>query len=344
MARPLRVDVKDGWYHVSARGIERRDIFRDPRDYGHFLELLGEMAERHMVIVHAYALMTNHYHLLIQTPESNASKAIQWLNVSYSVWFNLRHKRAGHVFQGRFNSVLVDGDGAWVLLESVYVHLNPIRVGRLGLDKQSRKAEGRGLKDADSGQIQERLKALKSYAWSSYRAYAGYGSGPGWLMADEIMRRGGGSTEYRRFVESYVRQGKEEELIDQLKARVVIGAREFVEKAKRLIKKVGKEQPDRRILEERVDFGQIVRAVEDVSGRKWEEFVECYGDSWRDTVLYIARRRSGLTLAEIGDKAGGLDYKTVGKAIGRFAAKLGHDKGMTNLLAKCESRLSIVET
>ena len=123
MARPLRVDVKDGWYHVTARGIERKAIFEDNRDHEHFLELLEEMSKRYGVEVHVYCLLGNHYHLLIQTPRANASPAVQWLNVSYSVWFNKKRRRSGHVFQGRFGSILIDGEGAWALDASVYIHL-----------------------------------------------------------------------------------------------------------------------------------------------------------------------------------------------------------------------------
>ena len=103
MARPYRIDIRDGWYHVMSRGIERRLVFGDERDYGHFLELLEEMVERYGVKLHAYVLMGNHYHLLIQTPHANLSRAMQWLNVSYGVWFNRRRRRAvakglrGHV-------------------------------------------------------------------------------------------------------------------------------------------------------------------------------------------------------------------------------------------------------
>ena len=105
MARPLRVDIEDGWYHITSRGIERRRIFTEDRERKHFLELLEEMSERYRVRVHAYVLMDNHYHLLIQTPQANASQAIHWLGVSYSVWFNRRHNRVGPLFQGRFKSV-----------------------------------------------------------------------------------------------------------------------------------------------------------------------------------------------------------------------------------------------
>jgi len=343
MARPLRIDVKDGWYHITARGIERRAIFRDKRDYGHFLELVGEMAERSGVKVHVYALMGNHYHLLIQTPEANASRAIQWLNVSYSVWFNLRHNRVGHVFQGRFGSVLVDDSGSWAQLESVYIHLNPVRLKRLGLDKGGREAEGKGFKEASASEIKERLEVLRSYEWSSYRAYAGYAAKPEWLTTEDILRRGGGREEYRRYVESYIRQGREEELVEKLRARVVIGATGFVEKSKRLLKKISREQPDRRVFSARIDFNEIVSVVEKISGEKWKDFAERYGNHLRDMVLYIARKRSGLTLPAIGEKAGGLDYKTVGKAVGRFQVRLGKDQNIRRQLGKCESQLSIVD-
>ena len=145
MARPIRVDVAGGWYHVTARGTERRTIFAAARDHEHFLELLAEMTARYGVEVHAYALMGNHYHLLIRAPQANTSAAIQWLNVSYSVWFNRKRERVGHVFQGRFGSVLIDGEGAWALNASAYIHLNPVRRAGYGLGKAANRAEGAGL-------------------------------------------------------------------------------------------------------------------------------------------------------------------------------------------------------
>jgi REP element-mobilizing transposase RayT len=126
MARPLRIERAGGWYHVTGRGNERRAIYRENRDREHFCELLGEMVERFGVRVHAYVLMDNHYHLILELREPNLSRAIQWLNVSYSVRFNRRHGRSGHLFQGRFKSVAVDPEG-WGLEVSRYVHL--IRCG-----------------------------------------------------------------------------------------------------------------------------------------------------------------------------------------------------------------------
>ena len=110
MARALRIEIPGGRHHVTARGNERKDIFRDDTDRFHFLELLGELAERCGTRVHAYVLMNNHYPLLVETPQANLSRAMQWLNGSYCVWFNERHRRAGHLLQGRFGSFLVEDD------------------------------------------------------------------------------------------------------------------------------------------------------------------------------------------------------------------------------------------
>jgi len=104
-------------------------------------ELLAEVVGRYGVILHAYVLMENHYHLLIETSAGNASRALQWLNLSYSMWFKARHHLSGSLFQARFKSVPVDGEGSWALTCSVYIHLNPVRVKALGLGKEDRKRE-----------------------------------------------------------------------------------------------------------------------------------------------------------------------------------------------------------
>src|SRR5437667_6359764 len=109
-----------------------------------FVELLAHWQERFRLRLHAYVLMPNHYHLLLQTRELNLSRAMQWLNVSYSVWFNRRHDWAGHLFQGRFKAIIVEPE-SWGLELSRYLHLNPVRSGRFGMDKNARKRQRDGL-------------------------------------------------------------------------------------------------------------------------------------------------------------------------------------------------------
>lgn len=179
MARPLRLDLEGGWYHVTARGIERRAIYRDDRDRAHFLELIREAVGRFGLVVHAYVLMGNHYHLVAETPAANLSAAMQWVNVSYSVWFNRRRGRAGHVFQGRFKAVVAE-PGAYAVELSRYVHLNPVRVKAFGLDKraQERTRAGWGGATPAADLVRERLQRLRRYRWSSYRAYVGLEAAP----------------------------------------------------------------------------------------------------------------------------------------------------------------------
>jgi REP element-mobilizing transposase RayT len=110
MARPLRIEKAGGGYHVTARGNERNSVYREDRDREHFLELLAEMVLRFRVRLHCLVLMDNHYHWLLELSEPNLSRTVQWLNVSYSVWFNRRPGRSGHWLRGRFKSVAVSRD------------------------------------------------------------------------------------------------------------------------------------------------------------------------------------------------------------------------------------------
>jgi putative transposase len=181
MARPLRLDIEGGWYHVINRGLEKRQIFPDERTNLHFLDLLSVLPTRFGLRIHAYVLMGNHYHLQIETPKANLSQAIQWLNVSYSTWFNRLHRRVGPLFQGRFKAVLHDQDGSALTINR-YVHLNPVRVAALGGHEGRVAAE---QSQPNREMINARVAAL-NYRWSSYNVYAGKEKNPGWLTTDSI--------------------------------------------------------------------------------------------------------------------------------------------------------------
>ena len=156
MARALRIQQPGAWYHVTARGNERKDIFRDDPDRLHFRALLGEMVERCGLLLHSWVLMSNHYHLLLEAPRGNLSLAMQWLNVSYSVWFNRRHRRIGHLFQGRFKAIVVEAQ-SWALALSRYVHLNPVRTVHFRLDKKARQRQRMGVVEMPTAeQVQQR--------------------------------------------------------------------------------------------------------------------------------------------------------------------------------------------
>ena len=156
MARKLRIQYEGAIYHVTMRGVERRRIFRDDRDRERFLMCLGDGVKELGVRVYLYCLMTNHVHLLVETPMANLSAFMHKVQTGYTVYHNLRHRRAGHLMQGRFGAEPVKGD-SYLLRLTRYIHLNPVFVEEL-----RRKP------------LEERRKYLRGYPWSSYRGYAGF--------------------------------------------------------------------------------------------------------------------------------------------------------------------------
>jgi len=339
MSRPLRIDVEGGWYHVMSRGIERRVIFLDDSFCLHFLDLLGEMSERFGVEVHAYVLMGNHYHLILRTPGANASRALQWLNVSFSAWSNAKRQRVGHVFQGRFRSTLIDGDGSWLLKASAYLHMNPVRVSALGLGKAASKAESMGLVKPDKEKVLERLRVLREHRWSSYRAYGNYAAAPEWLVTGEILGRAGGRERYRRFVQSHVTLGIDPEAFTAFSERIAIGSREFLEQARKWVKAVSPEHSDRCFVASRVPFDKIVTVIEQIKGESFADFRNRHGDWGLGMVLYLARQRSGLTLSQLGELAGGMAYKTVFAQVKYTEKRLDKDATLRTVYEQCQKQL-----
>jgi putative transposase len=160
MARAWRIEFEGALYHVLSRGNQRQAIFIDDEDRLLFLGRLSEVAERFEVECYAYVLMNNHYHLLLRTRRANLSRAMQWLGVAYTSRFNLKNHCSGHLFQGRFKSMLVESD-AYLLQLSYYIHRNPLRAGM--------------------------VKRLADYRWSSYKAYAYGKDRPEWLNTEVIL-------------------------------------------------------------------------------------------------------------------------------------------------------------
>ena len=340
MARPLRIERVGGWYHVTSRGNERQRIYRDDRDREHFLELLAEMVSRFRVRLHGYVLMDNHYHLLLELTEANLSRAVQWLNVSYSVWYNRRHGRSGHLLQGRFKSVAVDRD-QWALELSRYLHLNPVRIQALGLSKTQRQAQRVGLSPAPSAEeVRRRMEILRQYRWSSYRAYVGLAGAPGWLECETVLGLGGGSKveqrrQYGEYVKKAVREGLAESPWESVREQVVLGGSEFLKELKKHL--VGDEQEQRgarRLMAERPTLKEVVAAVEEVKGRRWAEFRDEYGDSGRDLVLYLGRRLCGLKLAELAREAELRNYGVVATNSRRYEERLERDRAEKRQMAK----------
>jgi putative transposase len=328
MARPLRIEVADGWHHVTARGNERRAIYREDGDRQRFVELLGEMAERFGLVVAVYVLMDNHFHLVLRTPLANLSRAVQWLNVSYSSWFNRRHRRSGHLFQGRFKSHLVDA-GEWLGELTRYVHLNPVRTRRLGLGKDQRRQAERGGRQASAQWVRQRLGVLRAYRWSSYPAYVGTAAAPSWLAVGDILGRlsvgddQSRRTWYRDYVEQAVREGLARSPWEGVWENAVLGGKAFMAAIRQKVKAVrGERHRLDRTMAKRPKLEQVRQVVERIKREPWEQFAQRHGDSGRDMFLWLARRGCGVTLVELGAACAGMSDRAVSEAVRRVQRRL----------------------
>ncbi len=344
MARPTRLDLKEGWYHVVNRGIDRRPIFKNERTYRHFLELLSQMPDRFQVRIHSFVLMSNHYHLQVETPRANLSKAIQWLNVSYSVWYNRRQNRVGPLFQGRFKAILHEMGPRAVTINR-YIHLNPVRVKDLG-DNERREVQ---LQEPSQETGNQRVQALKEYTWSSYRYYAGIEETPDWMTTDTIFalfhlagpraRR----SAYRRALEEAAASGRyETDWKSEVKAGLLLGSQEFLDKMKGLLRGDRREQTSLRQTDKAtLSWAQITQAVAKVWKADWEIANQAHGSGARGAALYVSRHYSDQTLRELGQEIGGMEYPAVTMAIRRFKKRLKQDKKLAKRLTQVLSLLHI---
>jgi putative transposase len=249
MSRPLRLDLENGWYHAMARGIERRAIVRTDNDREHWRDLLANLPARFGVRVHAWALMDNHYHLQLETPEANLSRAVQWLNVSYAVWFNRKYRRIGPLFAGRFRAQVLDTD-KWVAEVNRYIHLNPVRTSAFGLGKRDAAFSKAGHSVVtEQGKVQERLRHLRNYRWSSGRAYLAEEAAPSWLTIDAVRAQFGGRSRkdqikaYREALHEAIAEGLSEPPWTRAAGGLILGGKQFVEKMKKKLGRPGRESP-----------------------------------------------------------------------------------------------------
>jgi len=185
MARPIRIQYPGATYHMMARGTHGQEIFQDDQDRQRFLETLGEACEKTGFRIHAYVLMGNHYHLLVETPEGNLVAGMKWLQGAYTQRYNSRHKLFGHLFQGRYKAVPVEAEGSsYFEVVSTYIHLNPARGGLIRVGRER----------------------LKRYRWSSYAGYLSRrGQRPAWLVRERVLESLGLGPDEARGYEAYNR-------------------------------------------------------------------------------------------------------------------------------------------
>jgi REP element-mobilizing transposase RayT len=343
MARAPRIHIPGAWYHVTARGNERRAIFREERDYAQMILTIEETIARFALRLHGYVLMENHYHLILEAPEGNLSRAMQWLNVSYSIWFNRRHRRIGHLFQGRFKAIIADPQ-EWGLALSRYVHLNPLRTRRHTLSKPERQQVATGKrKGATAAQISKRLLFLNGYRWSSYRAFAGYEPQPQWLETNAIASLiEGDPRRWRSKYRALVQEGAREGALSPwpaVEAQAVLGGHALLEEVRTQIKEGRREIVGKRSLNRRCTFEDAVAVVEWHSRTPWEKFKNLRGHPGREMVFWLARRHAGMTLAQLGERSAAADYAAVAMALRRFEIKMKNDPSLRKAMQELEKRM-----
>ena len=312
MSRPLRILYAGAFYHVTARGNEKKAIFKNEGDRERFLLYAEAAVQRYGAVIHAYCLMDNHYHLLIQTPLSNLSEIMQYINGSYTTYINIKRQRVGHLFQGRYKSILIDAD-TYAQELSRYIHLNPVRAGMVGKPED--------------------------YPWSSYPYYSGKKKAPNWLTMDFILgyfdeRIQVGQRKYVEFVEAMIGQRYE----NPLKAAVassILGGEDFINriKAKYLRDRdIDRNLPGLTELRKRT-VKEIMKGVETVLKGN-ERYEKMAG-------IYLCHRYSGLGLREIGSYFG-IGESAVSQSSRRFGMMLEKNKKLNNRMKDICNRLGIV--
>ena len=309
MARPLRLEFEGALYHLTGRGNRRERIFEDEKDCARFLEMLEGSLGRFRVLLHAFVLMGNHYHLLAQTELPNLGRWMHWLVTSYTVYFNRRHKRVGHLFQGRYKSIVVEAEG-YLLPLSRYIHLNPVRGTRLG-----------------QGGLTERRARLRAWRWSSYRGYAGLSRPEGMVSEELILGELGGPKatrrqRYRRFVESGLVEPMTSPL-EEAKWQAILGSENFQqavrdrlsgwkEKKRREVKAVRQAGPvvpaERIVTAVARAYDMTIQAVREQRGRDQEA---------KGVAMTLIWDLCGYSLREIGTMFGGRDYAAVAQQVRR---------------------------
>lgn len=327
MTRALRIEYPGAYYHVTCRGNERRPIFKDDSDRLAFLDRLERSLEQYRVILHVYTLMDNHFHLVIETPRGNLSEFMRHFNVVYTGYFNRRHRRSGHLYQGRFKAILIEAE-SYLLELSRYVHLNPVRLKRWA--KRS---------------FKEKVRYLERYRWSSLRGYL-EGKEP-WVRKQEVLASFGGETKrgrraYAGYVEEGIREGVESPW-KKVRGQVLLGEEGFVKKVRRRIKgqsPLERERPSRRALSKHWRAESLIRRVAQVMGRSEEELLRRGGGMERAILMECLHRYSQESQMEIGKRMGGVDYSWVSRMRGELNQSIGEPGKTRSLFQKVEAALT----
>ncbi len=310
MSRPLRIEFPNAWYHVMNRGRRAENIFIDQNDFKAFLDLLKETADTWNIKVVAYCLLSNHYHILLQTPEANISRSMRHLNGVYTQRFNRRHKVDGPLFKGRYKSIVVGADQ--YLLQLVrYIHKNPVKAGLVEKPDQ--------------------------YTWSSHKGYISVARKWDWLYKDFIFsllttKKQNWLSLYKKFMSR-----EDEKEIDQIVARkkwpAMIGTDEFIDwiKGKYYLSRTDEDVPEMRQLIP--DQAKILESVCNYYGIDRNELYKSkrgFFNEPRNVAIYLMRQLRRDRLKQICEQFQMEKYSSVSSVIERMKKELKGDKNLKN--------------
>ncbi len=264
MARPIRIEFAGALYHVTSRGDRQEDIYLADKDRADFLIILGQVCDRFNWVIHAYCLMDNHYHLLIETPDGNLSQGMRQLNGVYTQTSNRTHKKVGHVFQGRYRAIIVQKE-TYLLELARYIVLNPVRAGM--------------------------VRQAKTWPWSSYLDTGGYREPPAWLDTDWVLaafarRKSRAVEKYREFIAAGKNQPSPWE---SLRNQVFLGDEAYVEQLRSHI------EHDR-------DLSEIPGSQKRPAARPLSYYESQTGT--RDEAIRLSYASGGYSMKTIGDYYG----------------------------------------
>lgn len=313
MARPLRIEYPGAYYHVYHRGIERRKIYQSAKDYALFLHLLEQSCTQFNFIIHAYCLMSNHYHLFIETPAGNLSRGLRHINGVYTQKYNHRYKRVGALFQGRYKAKLVDANS--YSLELVrYIHMNPVEA--------------------------KMVKRPEAYPYSSYKNYIGKGAVPAylatsWILSQFSKRRSEAVRELKRF--TLREEGRRWEPEEKTLSRVVLGSEKFFEKIrdKYLAGREDKELSELRTVKRTVSVTKIEKFIQEMKGSSIEK---------RKWLIYALRKHTPLKLEEIAQRTNGKSYSSISQTVRRLEQEAREKRSVAKILSEIDTQVSKVKT
>lgn len=286
MVRPLRIEYPGAVYHLTSRGNAQNNIYRDDNDRENYLRILSEVVKKYNWLCHAYCLMDNHYHLLIETPEANLSFGMRQLNGIYTQRYNRKHKQVGHVFQGRYKAIIVDKEN-YLLELCRYLVLNPVRA--------------------------KLVDAPERWQYSSYRATAGLAKSPEFLTVDWVLGMFGSNRQIAQSnYQKFVREGIDGKTPwNNLKGQLILGGTDFVKQHKT-------------ILQDKENIKEISRSQRYVSRPFLEEIFTGVNELTKidkNEKIYSAHVNYGYTLKEIADLLG-VHYATVSRAVRKVGQEM----------------------